>query len=310
MERFMSRVIGICFAAVLLATFCGFVHGDPESSGDKKAEAIKAIKEFPAIARKELEGFEKSVKDAAKSKQGLATKVAYYRGTEGMSKEVLTDESNGFATIKGYEILIKERKEKYETYEKGIKSLVADVKKGQEAYKDGGGQLENGEIPSDVKFTVKKASGDEMSVTLEEAKKLSKGIAEGMTRLLKDVSKYEYRSARLTELVAKLEATEQTLVKFEKLMNERIAEMKALLDEIEADLRLIDLDKDYEAISKALAGEGDNAFGKSIAKAKKQSEEMQKAGAELGDESTKPSVPDKESKPKEVTPVDHEDYWR
>jgi len=283
-------------------------HAEPEKA--QEAESIKKIKEYPAKAREELKRLQESYDASEETSKKLAIKIVAYRGTDEMSKEVLTDESNGFATIKGYEILLKESKDNSAKYERAIRSVVEDVKKGQKAYKDAGGKLdENGEIPAEVQFDVTKPDGIVIKRTLAEAKKLTKEIAGILTKSLKESARHEYRRDRLTVLVNKMEATQASLKEFLDTMAGHLREMESLIEEMEAQLKLIDVEKEHEAINKAIEGKGDNALGNLIAKCGKQSDTAKKDASGAA-EILRPQDTATELKQKEVKDVDHEDYWK
>lgn len=304
----MSRTIAGCVAAMFLLILAAPCGAEPEKAD--AAESIKKIKEFPSKAREELKQLQESYDASKKTSKELAVKIAAYRGTDDMSKEVLTDESNGFATIKGYEILLKEANEKSVKYETAIKSVVEEIKKGQKAYKDANGALdEKGEIPADVQFEVTKANGNKIKLTLAEAKKLTKDLAGMLTKSLNLSAKYEYRRDRLTELVVKLESTQVSLKKLLDVMSGKLEELQTLIDEIEAELKLIDVEKEHEAINKAIEGKGDNSLGKLIAKCSRQSDSI-KEDASGAAEVLKPKESATKLKQKEVKDVDHEDYWK
>lgn len=228
------------------------------------------LKNFPALARQELKAMEDRLATSKKQQREINNKINYYNGTDNMSEASLIDESNGYATVKGYDLLKKKADDLISKNDAAAKKLAGEIKAGQEAYiKANPSITETGAIPADVKYEVTKASGEKTSITYADAKKAIGEMVKTIDKAKKDKDRFEKRKARLEELVTKLKTTSGSLEKACEVQAEKIDDMKVLITDMEAELKLLEIEKDIAAINAAIEGkESDSNFGKLIAKFK------------------------------------------
>lgn len=228
------------------------------------------LKNFPALARQELKAMEERLATSKKQQREISNKINYYNGTDNMSEASLIDESNGYATVKGYDILKKKAEDTISKNDAAAKKLAGEIKAGQDAYIKANPTItETGAIPADVKYEVTKGSGEKMSITYSDAKKAIGEMVKNIDKAKKEKDRFEKRQARLTELVGKLKTTSGSLEKAVEVQAEKIDDMKVLITDMEAELKLLEIEKDIAAINAAIDGkESDSNFGKLIAKFK------------------------------------------
>jgi chromosome segregation ATPase len=288
--------IGIGVVLAVLLGGLGFVAVKTGWFASAKEDANawmdeQQLKNFPALAREELRAMEGRLATTKKQQKDLNTKVNYYAGSDNMSESSLTDESNGYATVKGYDILKKKADDKIASCEAAINKLVGEVKAAQADYIKANPTItESGAIPADVTYEVTKSNGGKTKITLADAKKITADIAKDIDKAKKEKDRFEKRQARLTELVAKLKTTSSSLDKAIEVQAEKIDDMKVMITDMEAELKLLEIEKDIASINAAIEGkESDSKFGKLIAnfkdnKRKWEAEQstVEKTGGEAG----------------------------
>jgi len=249
------------------------------------------LKNFPALARQELKAMEGKLEEAKATRKKLNDKINFHKGTDNMPEEVLTDESGGYATVKGYEILSKKKTEYIDARKKAISSIVSAVKKQQQdiVAASGGAIAKVEDIDAKQVYTVTKPNGDKAEYTLADARKVTDDLAKQVTAAEKDLEKYNKRKERLGSIVAKMEQTGAKLDKTIEAQTEKIKDMKIFIDDMEAELKLLEIEKDIAAINAAINGEESSSeFGKIIGKYKKAQKEFYASQGEV--ESTSKEV--------------------
>lgn len=277
----MGKTIGIVLALVLVLGVVGFIavktgwFATAKEAGEEWMDE-QQLKNFPALARQELKGMESKLEETRVARKKLNTKINMLRGTDNMPEETLIDESNGYATIKGYEILVTRKSDYVSAREKAIKSIVAEVKKGQDDYiKAGGAVSESGAIPENVKYTVTRPNGTTTQYTMAEARKVTDDLAKEIGTAKKELERYKKRQDKLTSIVKNMESTGAKLDKAIETQAEKINDMKIFIQDMEAELKLLEIEKDIAAINAAIEGkESDSDFGKLIGKFKKAQKEF------------------------------------
>lgn len=275
------------------------------------------LKNFPAVAREEIKKMEDNLKESQKSRSKLRIDVAMLEGTENMSERDLTDESDGFATVKGYEILKKQKQEYIDARDKACKDTVAAIKQQQAQYlKDHPSITESGAIPADVDYSITQANGNTVKMTFAQAKAAVAKAAKEMDAAKADIAKYDDRVKRLNTVISKMK---ETLTKMDTAiasMNEKIDDMKVAAKEIEAEIKLAKIEQDLDKINAAIEGkESDSRLGNMIAKFKKSQKEATAArdiAAQEKADAEKSKGPDLMGDGGSGTPgtTSGDDYWK
>lgn len=278
----MGKWIGIILGLAIVLGAVGFVAvktgwwATAKESGEAWMDE-QQLKNFPALARQELKGMEGKLNEAKATRKKLQDKINFHKGTDTMPEDVLTDESGGYATVKGYDILTKRKNEFIDARKKAISSIVAEVKAEQKAIIDasGGAISKSEDIEASHQYTVTKPNGTKVKYTLADARKVTDDLAKEIASAEKDVEKYVKRKERLQGIVTKMEQTGSKLDTAIAKQEEKIKEMKIFIDDMEAELKLLEIEKDIAAINAAINGEESNSeFGKIINKYKKAQKEF------------------------------------
>ena len=277
----MGKWIGIIVGLALVLGVVGVVavktgwFATAKEAGDAWMDE-QQLKNFPALARKGLADMETRLADTEKTRSKVRKNIGMYKGTDNMTREQLTDEQGGYATIKGYELLKKEKDEFIAAREKAIKSVVAEVKKQQDDLiaASGGAISKKEEIDAKQVYTISKPNGGTQEMTLAAARELTGKLAKEMDAAKKEQERYTKRHTRLTELVAKLEKTMGSLDTAIDAQKTKIDDMKVMITDMEAELKLLEIEKDIASINAAIEGkDSDSEFGKLIGKFKKAQKE-------------------------------------
>ena len=130
----MGKWIGIIVGLALVFGVVGVVAvksgwwATAKEQGDAWMDE-QQLKNFPALARQELKAMEGKLEEAKTTRKKLQDKINFHKGTDNMPEDVLTDESGGYATVRGYEILAKKKNEYIDARKQAISSIVSEVKK-------------------------------------------------------------------------------------------------------------------------------------------------------------------------------------
>lgn len=251
------------------------------------------LKNFPAVAREEIKKMEDNLKEQQKSRSKLKVDIGMLKGTDTMTDAQLKDDSDGFATIRGYELLKKEKQEYVDARDKVIKATVAAVKQQQADYlKNNPTVTESGAIPADHQYEVVRANGETTKMSLADIKAGVAKAAKEIDAAKAEIVKYDDRIKRLSTVVSKMEGTVAKVEQAIASMTEKIDEMKLAAKEIEAEIKLAQIEQELDKINAAIEGkESDSRLGNMIAKFKKSQKEaaaardianQEKAEAEKG----------------------------
>ncbi|NUO17585.1 MAG: hypothetical protein HUU03_14225, partial [Planctomycetaceae bacterium] len=141
--------------------------------------------------------------------------------------------------------------------------------------KAGGAVSESGAIPENVKYTVTRPNGTTTQYTMAEARKVTDDLAKEIGTAKKELERYKKRQDKLTSIVKNMESTGAKLDKAIETQAEKINDMKIFIQDMEAELKLLEIEKDIAAINAAIEGkESDSDFGKLIGKFKKAQKEF------------------------------------
>jgi len=276
----MGKWIGIIVGLALVLGVVGFVAVKTGWFATAKEDVNawmdeEQLKNFPAVAREEIRKMEDNLKESQKNRSKLRVDIGMLEGTESMSEKDLIDERDGFATVKGYEILKKQKQEYIDARDKACKDTVAAIKQQQTQYlKDNPTITETGGIPADVEYVITQANGNTVKMTLAQAKAAVAKAAKEMDAAKADIAKYDDRLKRLNSVLVKMKDTLAKMDTAIASMNEKIEDMKVAAKEIEAEIKLAKIEQDLDKINAAIEGkESDSRLGNMIAKFRKSQKE-------------------------------------
>lgn len=246
-------VIGLVAVIVLGAAGYGIYRWTdvPEQAQEWMDE--QDLKNFPTQARRELKDMQKDLEDRKKMRNALIDDVTKREGRDNWDADTLAQEEKGLATVLHY-------KRDIEKKESAIKDIVAQVKKERETLVAAGTvDAATGKVPADHEYSISAPGGRSLKWTEARAKqetdKMAKEVATAKRKLASQEKIITAKKAYVTKLD---ELTEQ--------LGKKIEEMQVFIEEMEVELELLEIEKDIADINKAMNGDGDNKFGKAIAK--------------------------------------------
>jgi len=204
------------------------------------------LKNLPTQARREVKELKDNLEKYKQTKKELQTDIIKREGVETWSDSDLED------TVLGYD-------RKIERFESGIKDIVAQVREQQkQLIAEGVVISDNGEIPADYKYTLKRPNGSEVKLTESDARRDTDKAALEIERM----KRKRERQARIAD------AKKQYVAKLDDAVNrlgKKIEEMEEFIEDMETELELLEIEEDIASINASLAGDNDdNRFGKTI----------------------------------------------
>jgi len=211
------------------------------------------LKNFPTQARRELKDMQKDLEDRKKMRNALVDDVTKREGRESWDEATLAQEEKGLATILYYKGAIDKK-------EKAIKDIVGQVKTEREALVAAGTvDTATGKVPVGHEFTVSAPDGRSLKWTEARARQET-------DKLAKEVSTAKRKLAAQEKIITAKKAFVVKLDELTEQLGKKIEEMNVFIEEMEVELELLKIEQDIAEINKAMNGEGDNKFGKAIAK--------------------------------------------
>jgi hypothetical protein len=204
------------------------------------------LKNFPTQARREVKDLKENLEKYKQTKKELQTDIIKREGVEDWSAADLKD------TVIGYDREIKR-------YEDGIRDIVTQVRAEQkQLIAEGTIVSDNGEVPADYKYTIRRPNGSEVKLSENDARKDTDKAANEVDRMKRKRERQQRIVDAKKQYVTKLD---DAVTRLEK----KIDEMEEFIEDMETELELLKIEEDISAINASLAGENDeNRFGQTI----------------------------------------------